>query len=87
MSGDRDRRPSWRVVSGDALEVLAAAAGRAPAFRGRRVVGWVVDSPVACVVDSPVAARPGGPPPIADRNGDRELAPAPTSLCDLEFGT
>jgi hypothetical protein len=47
----------------------------------------VVDSPVACVVDSPVAARPGGPPVIADQNGDRALAPSPTSLCDLEFGT
>jgi hypothetical protein len=87
MSGERDRRPSWRVVRGDALEVLAAASGRAPASRGRRVVRWVVDSPVACVVDSPVAARPGEPPPIADRNGDRALPPSPTSLCDPEFGT
>ena len=87
MSGDRDRRPSWRAVRGDALEVLVAAAGSAPASRGRRVVGRVVDSPVAWVVDSPVARRPGGPPVIADQNGDRALPPSPTSLCDPEFGT
>lgn len=87
MSGARDRRPSEGVVRGDALQVLAAASGRVPALRGRRVVGWVVDSPVACVVDSPVAARPSGPLPIADQNDDRALPPSPTSLCDLEFGT
>jgi hypothetical protein len=84
MSWDRDR-PSWRVVHGGALQVLAAA-GREPASRGRRVVRSVVDSRVACAVDPPVAARPGGPLPIADRNGDRERPPSPTSLCDLEFG-
>jgi hypothetical protein len=87
MSGDSDRRPSGRVVRADAFDVQAVASGRAPASRGRRVVGRVVDSPVAWVVDSPVARRPGGPPVIADQNGDRALPPSPTSLCDPEVGT